>query len=71
MDRPVDNVVITSMGIIDWPLPDDDNATSVIDEVNNTNSSEGDLQWRVFGAFFVILFVVMVLISIQKRSKNG
>ncbi|MDG1525825.1 MAG: peptidylprolyl isomerase [Candidatus Thalassarchaeaceae archaeon] len=71
MDRPVDNVMIISMGIIDWPLSDDNDATSVIDEGNNTNSSEGGLQWRVVGAFFAILFVVMVLISIRKRSNNG
>ena len=43
MDRPMDNVTITSMEIIDWPLPDDP-SSDTIDSDDQSSSGSGDSQ---------------------------
>ncbi len=53
MDRPMDNVTITSMEIIDWPLPDDpapdtvdsdDPTPDTVDSDDQSSSGSGDSQ---------------------------
>ena len=43
MDRPMDNVTITSMEIIDWSLPDDPSSDTV-DSDDQSSSGSGDSQ---------------------------
>ena len=53
------------------PEPEDNNTTGVVDELDNSGSTNDGFQWVQMGYFLAILFVGMGWFFARKRSENG